>query len=419
MLPEMVVTTMQNENERQSGLEFLSFEMLSQAVAGNAAAFRQTTRLLPAGGPESKVFPPTHSGGVYAWEQRRIAADNIVTTVLLDSVQSQANRMEQALLEAYHAEILKFPLLQADFSYQFPDIGVITTLDAPHRIADAIFRDSLLEGKKFRESDVGKAFTTSNIRNATGLFQYCPHALIFGIWDSTGSEGGMGNKFQRAVVSEIVGMRAEKGVHTSSRIDPISITKAAEVYKTPDGNWTMDPENASKNKKGEPEKARPSEFLHGNIPPTIDLDERNEPLRGGVTIDYALQTTVLSLPALRRLRFPVNGKDTPDGNNAARTLLAAMALAGVVYMKAQGYDLRSRCLLVPDGVAPIELIANDGRIKKFELDTTAVTKIYEESVNRAKEVGLPWQDEIIKLEPEKRLVSLVQKSREARSVAEE
>jgi CRISPR-associated protein Csb1 len=123
----------------------MDFKQLSDAVAGNAAAIRHIVRLLPAGGQGSKVFPPTHSGGVYAWERRRIAEGDIVTTVLLDSVQSQANRMEQALLEAHRAKALKFPLLQVDFSDAFSDIGVITTLDAPHRIADAIFRDSLLD----------------------------------------------------------------------------------------------------------------------------------------------------------------------------------------------------------------------------------------------------------------------------------
>jgi CRISPR-associated protein Csb1 len=276
-----------------------------------------------------------------------------------------------------------------------------------------------LDNNKFRESEIGKAFVSSNIRNATGLFRYCPQALIFGLWDSTGSEGGMGNKFQRAIVSEMVGIRAEKGVHTSSRIDPLSITKAAEVYKTPEGDWTLELDKANKNKKNEPEKARPSEFLHGNIPPTIDFDERREPLGGGVTIDYALQTTVLSLPALRRLRFPVKGSDTLEGNIAARTLLAAMALAGVVYMGNQGYDLRSRCLLVPDGIAPFELIANDGRTKKFELDTDAAKTIFEESVSLASEIGLPWRDEIVTLKPEDKLVNLIRKSRAAKSVAEE
>src|ERR687896_322599 len=112
--------------------ESLSLEKLKAAVFGNAAAIRTITRLQPAGGQGSKVFPPTHSGGVYAWEMRRIG-NEVVSTVLLDSVQSQANRMEQALLEAHRASKLQFPLIQADFSNDFPEIGVITRVDAPHR----------------------------------------------------------------------------------------------------------------------------------------------------------------------------------------------------------------------------------------------------------------------------------------------
>jgi CRISPR-associated protein Csb1 len=400
--------------------EMLNFKILSDAVTGTAAAFRQITRLIPAGGTGSKVYPPTHSGGVYAWEKRRISEDEIVPTVLLDSVQSQANRMEMALLEAHRSGKIKIPLLQVDFSDDFPDIGIITTLDAPHRIADAIFRDCILNGKKFRESDVGMAFVEANIRNATGLFRYCPHALVFGLWDSAGSKGGLGNKFQRVVVSEIVGVQAESGVHTSSRIDPLGITRAAEVYETENGDWTLDPDEAKKNNKGDPIKSRPSEFLHGNIPPTIEVAGVNRsPLRGGVTMDYAVQTTLLSLPALRRLRFPIGEDEETERNDAARTVLASLALAAAVHMREQGYDLRSRCLLIPECYAPFELIENDGGIQEFYLDADTADKIFEQAVTRAKELGMPWQDDVINLEPENRLKELVTKSRISRSLKEE
>jgi CRISPR-associated protein Csb1 len=115
--------TMANENGKQ--IEMLSFEKLTAAVAGNAAAFRQITHLMPAGGPASKVFPPTHSGGVYAWEKRRVSKDKVVCTVLLDSVQSQANRMELALLDAYHTKKLMIPLVQIDFNMTSPILAVL------------------------------------------------------------------------------------------------------------------------------------------------------------------------------------------------------------------------------------------------------------------------------------------------------
>lgn len=41
----------------------LTYDQLATAVAGNAAAIRCRTRLQPAAGPGTKVFPPTHAGG--------------------------------------------------------------------------------------------------------------------------------------------------------------------------------------------------------------------------------------------------------------------------------------------------------------------------------------------------------------------
>ena len=89
---------------------------------------------------------------------------------------------------------------------------------------------------------------------------------------------------------------------------------------------------ADKDKKG-PVKlgkdGKPSEANHGNVTPTI-AD------RGGVTISKAVQTTVLSLPGLRRLRFPLNGKSSPKTDDAARTALAALGLCRGTGPRARG-----------------------------------------------------------------------------------
>ncbi|MBI2226323.1 MAG: hypothetical protein HYU44_15560 [Betaproteobacteria bacterium] len=121
-----------NEDQPQP----LTYTQLRDAVKGNHAAIRLRLRLEPAGGIGNKVFPPTHSGGVYAWEWRRIGPkpDDVVKTVLLDSVQSQANRIEQALLEAHRTKAVSIPLIEVDFSDKFPDLNKVTSLDAPHRI---------------------------------------------------------------------------------------------------------------------------------------------------------------------------------------------------------------------------------------------------------------------------------------------
>src|SRR5947209_4185202 len=90
----------------------LTFDTLKDAVAGSAAAFRLTLKLEPV---SPKVFPPTYEGGKYATETRRINGQD-VPCVLLDSVPSQANRMELALQEAWLGSEIELPVVSADFS---------------------------------------------------------------------------------------------------------------------------------------------------------------------------------------------------------------------------------------------------------------------------------------------------------------
>jgi hypothetical protein len=94
----------------------LDLDYLKKAVAGTAAAFRCVTELQPAGGEGDKVFPPTYEGGKYAFEARLVPGrEEAVPCVLLDSVQSQANRMELALLDAWRAGLLPLPVVTAAF----------------------------------------------------------------------------------------------------------------------------------------------------------------------------------------------------------------------------------------------------------------------------------------------------------------
>ena len=89
----------------------MNLDTLHKAVSGTAAALRSRTRLQPAGGEGDKVFPPTYAGAVYAKEERQVNGTR-VPCVLLDSVQAQANRFEEALQRAVDAGTLKgIPIL--------------------------------------------------------------------------------------------------------------------------------------------------------------------------------------------------------------------------------------------------------------------------------------------------------------------
>jgi CRISPR-associated protein Csb1 len=389
-------------------------DRLTDACRGGVNALRVVTKLEPAGGPGDKVFPPTYEGGKYATEKRLIDGQQ-VDAVLLDSVQSQANRMEAALLGAFRRRDCELPVLQVTIPRSRGD-SVVTALDAPHRAFDAIFRDSLLDGKKFRESPLGQRLVGARADNATGLFEGCPTALVFGAWDSTSGEGGThAAKFPRALVSEIVGLNATQGHKTSSRIDPLGIiAKAAEIYRSEADLWTLDEKAAVKEKKV-PAKVgksgRPSEINHGNVTPTISKDGES----GGVTLSGAVQTTVLSFPQLRRLYFPKPeaSDPSPDRDVAGRAVLAAVALYAVTLQQAEGYFLRSRCHLIPCESAAYQLVgATAQQVEPVPVTKDLARDALKMAVGRAREAGLIWQAGVIKLTPTEKLVELVRRSDE-------
>jgi len=395
----------------------LNFDHLKQLVAGDTVAIRGTATLEPAGGPGDKIFPPTHSvddknkkpGAKYAFETRRIDGHD-ATCVLIDSVQSKANRMEEALQALWSDKRIALPVVSVDFSSVAPEVGRVTSLTAPHRIADALLRDSLLDGQLFRLSDIGRSFTDASTNNATALFKVCPTGLVFGLWDSTGPKGGLGAKFQRALVSEIVGINAVAGSKTESRIDPLNILKkAADIYVAADEKerWTTEVSKAKK-ENGEPVKfgkeGKPSEVNHGNVTPSIDS------VGGGVTVDEARHTVVLSLASLRRLGFTTGAEE-------ARTVLAALGLLAVFAAESRGHDLRSRCLLVPKkgSALKLEAVARNGSATPVDLDLAGAIALYNEAVGKLPDgvkFDKPAGEALAGLKPSPKLADLVRKSRE-------
>jgi CRISPR-associated protein Csb1 len=256
------------------------------------------------------------------------------------------------------------------------------------------------------------------------VYALSPNGLVFGLWDSTGPKGGQGAKFQRALVSEIVGIGVEFGRKTASRIDPAGIElNAGPVYqaKDPDEEWTVDIDSAAV-EKGKPvlfsrtksDKAgKPSSINHGNIKPVIKSEA------GGVTLDFAEQITVLSFPALRRLRFnrTVDGTTLSNGRraeaeNAARVALAALGLAAVALQREDGFDLRSRCAFVPEGPLSFEILGRDGSSDgEYSLDRAEAAELVAKASEAAAAAGMGWSTEPIDLQPAPKLVALIRKSR--------
>jgi CRISPR-associated protein Csb1 len=386
-----------------------------QRIVGEDAAIRRRQVLQPVGGKGDKIFPPTYPAERnnepprHVYEKRKLDGREI-WCVLVDSVASQANRLEDALSAAIE-EGLEIPHLYVDFGKtELADIGRITSLQAPHRVYDAIFRDSLLNGEPFMKSGLGGRLARTGPRNASALLEVAPTSLLFGAWHSTGEGGGLGAKFARCLVSEIVAVDvpveepADRrtgevvprtlGRRVGSRIDPLGVLRAVEVYKGESG-WGTRQEEAGRGAK----KVRPSEINHGNIAPSV------QPL--GITCEHLEHGFVSSCAALRRLGFGGGERDA-----VGRTLLAALGLLAVAEQDARGYALRSRCDLVCDGAAPFEIVHRDGTRETLALDRETACRLWTEAFDRAKAAGFAFAAGPIRLEPQPKLVEIVKKSRE-------
>lgn len=390
----------------------MNYADLHQAVQ-SSAGLRLRLRLQPLYGAGEIVFPCTVAGGKYQISNRRIPGyDQSVSCAILDSVQSQANRMEDALLADIRDGKLKLPHLETDFEGiegLVKPVGKITCLEAPHRIFDAILRDSVNEkGIHFPLTELGQKVIHANAKDATAIFQVSPASLLFGSWDSTGVSGGLGEKYTRCVVSEVVGINAEQATRAGIRIDPLNIAResfqqASKGMK--DDIWDALAGKAAAKKK---QLANSSDINHGSVPWP---EEKKGDLHGGVTADYIQQSTTISFAALRQLHFPISGKDQ---SSFAHAVLAAIALHAAALNVERGWHFRSRCdLILDDGVSPEWEILGGSAVSKETLSADATRAVLKEAIAKAKEAGLPWNDEPIRLKPSPALQKLVVASQKA------
>lgn len=389
-------------------LNTMKYNDLYNAVQ-SAAGLRLRLRLQPLYGPGEVIFPCTVAGGKYQISNRRIPGyEQSVLCAILDSVQSQANRMEDALLADIRSKKLKLPHVATDFSGVadlVKGVGEITCFEAPHRIFDAILRDSVdAKGTHFPLTDLGRRAVQANSKDASTIFQVSPASLLFGSWDSTGISGGLGEKYTRCVVSEVVGINVEQAVRSGTRIDPLNVAAAIDpaliLKETKDAMWT----DIAKNRKN---LKKPAELNHGSVPWEGGSDKLPH---GGVTCDYIQQSTTISFAALRQLGFPIGD---PAKSARGHAVLAAIALHAAALNVEKGWHLRSRCdLILEEGTSPQwELLGGSPTKESISADKTR--ELLLEAITEAKKVGLPWNDEPIRLTPSEALKKLLIASQKA------
>ena len=145
------------------------------AVAGSTAAFRLTLKLEAV---SPKVFPPTYEGGKYATESASSAARSCRASCSTACRVRPTAWNSPSRMRGWAARFNCRSCRPTSRQCENPGVPKVTSLQAPHRIVDAILRDSTLgDGKKppkFRDSEIGKELDKLSAGYATPLLNVRP-----------------------------------------------------------------------------------------------------------------------------------------------------------------------------------------------------------------------------------------------------
>ncbi len=355
----------------------------------------------PTYAPANKGEPP-HIAFRKAWIDGRTR-----DVVILDSPQSQSNRIETALLAARRAGRIQYPDIEICFP-NLPKEPVYSVLQLSHRIYDTVMRAvRMADGTPFFKSDIGQALVNCRLTDATAMYQHAPVALVLGAWDSNGGGGPMSAKIPRLLTSEIIGLDAERADLSATKLDLMDVrSQVAELLPTGDSVERFKIKLSGK-EKGKEKSKKPSEFGFGSVPSTA--------VPRAAVISGALQTSVLSCTGLRQIVFGVGQDEVSQRrNHAGRAVLAALSLYGLLAQNEAGYRLRSRCELIPRDGGRLELIGRTLKeVSPVALTTDAAHELLLEALEHARSHGLEFRPEVLKLQADDRLTELVRRSRHA------
>lgn len=354
------------------------------------AAIRIHATYQPQAGAKAKVFPPTYlpdGETKYHFEERWGDDGETVSVVVLDSIQSQANRCERALDR--EADRLGLPRLLLRAALKERDVE-ISVLEAPHRSRDAYFIDSQIDGTPFDATEIGRALNSVTAKDATAALRYAPYDLVYGVWDSHRNRR-VPTKFPRSYSSEMLGWEAVPGKRAATKGDPLNLPGTQGVVRS---EWRPNDEGGKK-------KPVLNELGHGMIPGQPSGEA------GGVSVRKITRAGVLSLTALAALKFPVS---SGDANAAGRVALAALALAADrLAFAGAGLHLRSGADLVRVSDT-LSWVRAGTEPEPFELTREAALDMLERARQRLADAGVEWSGDPVVVEPSEKLREVMEQA---------
>ena len=294
--------------------------------------------LTPVDGPDGVSFPPTFAAGDgFPGGYNIDDFGDGKNVCLIDSVGSQANRIEPIFAHDEYAQLVPQVVIKAGPKS-------VNLLEAGHRAADAVVRCSALQG------ELQQAFKSVQKGDCEPLAKIAPTSIVFGAWDSRDTQA----KLPRLIASTI---RA---------FDVRRLTRSAQYIPATeyigDGLLPEPPDKATADKYAERGFVHvPATATHGGIIAT-----------GGIRRDAYLHLAALRLVAA------ADGEKT----QALRRYILGLALTAFTYPQV-GY-LRQGCSLVLDPNRPREVkeVYGDGTRKDAVLrheDAVAYAKAVAEA----------------------------------------
>jgi CRISPR-associated protein Csb1 len=297
-------------------------------VSDSVAAIVIREPLVPVEGPDGVFFPATYAAAedkkVFPGGYNIDPPEGEKNVCLVDSVGSQANRIEPLFGKPDYAKLVPQIIIQAGENS-------VNLLEAGHRAGDAIVRCTTLQKR------LQNAFKSVLRGNSFDLAKIAPTSLVFGVWDSRDTQA----KLPRLVTSTIRAFDVKK-LNRSAQFNPATDYIALGLLE----------DTADKKIRDEYSKRG---FIH--VPASGS--------HGGVIASGGIRRDVtLSLAALRLLSV----RDDADQTLSLRRYILGLSLVALT-APPQTY-LRQGCNLVPDIDRPrtLTLVHADGtRDNEFKI----------------------------------------------------
>lgn len=293
---------------------------------GGPAALVIREQLVPVEGTDGIFFPATYAEiGYNINGEDRLKKPDAQNIVLIDSVGSQANRIEPLFADGDYATLVPQIKIKAGDK-------TVNLLDAGHRAGDAIARCSVLK------ETLQAAFKALLNGDATPLVKIAPTSLVFGVWDSRDTQA----KAPRLIASTIRAYDVKKLTRSATYVAPVDYVG-------------MDVFSEEERQKAEGDSKNPLS-KRGFVNALANNSHGGVIAEGGIR-----RNATLALAALRLLKG-----NTPRNTQKLQRYILGLALIAFTTDRAIGY-LRQGTILVRDKTKPtqIEAVAFNGEHTAF------------------------------------------------------